>query len=95
MKKKKEKEVINKVVTQALIQSMNYKPAYVFTNWGLCKGVIVSERIDRNTGLPQYKLNIDIDKDNKNKVCNFWYTKNQLHKFYFVAIVKELFKRLF
>jgi hypothetical protein len=57
----------------------------VFTNWGLVKGQVVAERIDRNTGAMQYKLD----------VCNFWYTEDQLYKGYFTTLVKELIKLLF
>jgi hypothetical protein len=65
---------------------------YVFTAWGLCKGRIVKERTDKFTGVPQYKVNIDIDRDNKDKDYNFWYTTGQLNKFYFTASVLEMFK---
>jgi hypothetical protein len=66
--------------------------AYVFTSWGLVKGRIVKQRIDKYTGVPQYKVNIDIDRQNTNKEYNFWYVKEQLHRYYFIAIVTELFK---
>ena len=63
---------------------------YVFTNWGICKGRIVKiidemvelgKDADGNemiTGQSQYKLNIDIDKDNLNKKYGFFYCRHQL-----------------
>lgn len=66
--------------------------AYIFTSWGLVKGVVVKERIDKYTGLPQYKLDIDIDKDNLSKDYRFWYCANQLSKYYFTAAFNELVK---
>lgn len=71
---------------------MKEKKIYVFTSWGLCKARIVKERIDKNTGVPQYKVNIDINRENKNKDYGFWYTENEFHKFYVTALVFELFK---
>ena len=65
---------------------------YVFTAWGLVKGRIVKERTDKFTGVPQYKVDIDIDKNNKGKDYNFWYTTEQLNKFYFTAGIVELVK---
>lgn len=65
---------------------------YVFTSHGLVKGKIVKERIDKFTGIPQYKVNIDIDRYNKDKEYNFWYVNKALNKFYFTAIILELFK---
>ena len=47
---------------------------YVFTNWGICKGHIV----DIKNG--QYKLNIDINDENKNKEHDFYYCENQLYQ---------------
>lgn len=61
----------------------------VFTSWGLVRGIIVKERIDKNTGIPQYKVNIDIDKNNKNIDYGFWYTSDQMFKNRFTAIVNE------
>lgn len=66
--------------------------AYVFTSWGLVKGTIVKDRIDKNNGIPQYKVNIDIDKNNKNKDYNFWYTSDQMNKTKLSAIVSELLR---
>lgn len=71
---------------------MKEKKIYVFTSWGLVRARVVKERIDKNTGVPQYQVNIDIDRVNKDKVYGFWYTKAQFNKFYFTAIVFELFK---
>lgn len=68
--------------------------AYVFTSWGLVKGTIVKDRIDKNSGIPQYKVNIDIDTNNKNKDYNFWYTSNQMSKTRLSAIVSELLRPL-
>jgi hypothetical protein len=68
--------------------------AYVFTSRGLVKGVVVKERIDKNTGLPQYKLDIDIDKNNKNKDYNFWYHAGEMYKTKFTAILFELIRPL-
>jgi len=70
------------------------KKFYVYTNWGLCKGTVVKEKKDEkyNTGLTQYKLRIDIDRNNTNKDYGFWFCEGQLHKYYFTAIVLELFK---
>ena len=65
---------------------------YVFTNYGLVKGKIVKERIDKYTETPQYKVSIDIDRYNKDKDYNFWYSNKQLNKFYSTAIILELFK---
>jgi hypothetical protein len=63
---------------------------YAFTNWGIVKGKIVKERIDRNSGIPQYKLNIVVDKNNEDVDYNFWYTTEQLSKTKFTAIMSEL-----
>ena len=41
--------------------------AYVFTSWGLLKGRVINTRIDKYTGAPQYKLDVDIDENNLNK----------------------------
>lgn len=49
---------------------------YVFTNWGICKGLII-RKVENEFGI-QYKLNIDIDKDNLNKKYGFFFTENQL-----------------
>lgn len=68
--------------------------AYVFTSWGLVKGTVVKDRIDKNNGIPQYKVNIDIDVNNKNKDYNFWYTVTQMHKTRFSAMVSELLRPL-
>lgn len=63
---------------------------YVFTNWGICKGRVVKivdtllefgKDIDSKemlTGRDQYKLNIDIDKYNKNKKYGYFYCRHQL-----------------
>lgn len=64
--------------------------AYIFTNWGLVLGTIVKSRIDKNTGIPQYKFNIVIDKNNTNVEHGFWYCADQMSKTKFTAIIKEL-----
>ena len=63
---------------------------YVFTNWGICKGRIVKiidEMVECGTdidgkemitGMNQYKLNIDIDENNKDKKYGFFYLRHQL-----------------
>lgn len=66
--------------------------SYVFTNWGLVKGTVVKDRVDRNSGIPQYKVDINIDVNNKNVSYNFWYTSDQMSKTKFTAIVKELIR---
>jgi hypothetical protein len=63
---------------------------YVFTNWGICKGVI--RKIIVNEYGTQYKLNIDIDEDNKDKKYGFFYTENQLYKDAWVAVEDMLNK---
>lgn len=68
------------------------KKCYVFTNWGLVKATIVKERVDNVSGTPQYKVAVDINRENKAKDYGFWFSKKQLNKFYFTAIVAELFK---
>jgi len=66
--------------------------AYVFTSWGLVKGVVVKQRAEHGTGFTQHKLDIDINRENKGKAYNFWYMSNQLNKYYFIACVLEIFK---
>lgn len=66
--------------------------AYVFTSWGLLRGRVINTRIDKYTGAPQYKLDVDIDENNLNKKNAFWYTADQLYKFYIIACTKEFFK---
>lgn len=66
--------------------------AYVFTSWGLVKSVVVEKRINTRTNEPQYKVVIDIDRTNRGRSYNFWYTKDRLNKYYFIASVCELFK---
>lgn len=66
--------------------------AYIFTNWGLVKGSIVKTRIDKNTGIPQYKFNIDVDKNNTNVEYGFWYCADQMSKTKFTAIFSELLR---
>jgi hypothetical protein len=66
--------------------------AYVFTSWGLVKGTIVKYRTDKYSGILQYKLTIDVDKNNKDIDYNFWYTADQMYKYIFGAIVKELLR---
>lgn len=68
------------------------KKFYVFTNWGLCKGRVIGERLDKKTGLVQYKVNVDVNRKNKDKSYGFWFFRKQLNKYYFTAIVFELFK---
>lgn len=68
------------------------KQFYVFTNWGLVKATVVKERTDNKTGLFQYKLKIDIDKNNKGKDYGFWFNTNQLHKSKVKALFSELIK---
>lgn len=65
---------------------------YVFTSWGLVKGTIVKDRIDRNSGIPQYKVNIYIDCINPDVDYNFWYTLDQMSKNKLSAIVRELIR---
>lgn len=65
---------------------------YVFTNWGLVKAFIIKAREDDSTGKLQYKVVIDIDRESKNRHYGFWFNENQLHRYYFTAIVLELFK---
>jgi hypothetical protein len=81
-----------KAVVMRISPPFDSKPVYVFTNWGLCRGVITASRIDRDCGIPQYKLSIDVNKDSKGIAYNFWYIKDELHKFYVVALIEELFK---
>lgn len=85
MKKKNKDNETPKVVVPKATTIIDGRIAYVFTNWGLVKGQVIAERIDRNTGCMQYKLD----------VCNFWYNEDQLHKGYFMTLVKELIKLLF
>ena len=69
---------------------------YVFTSWGLVKGTVIKynhNKVIQN--LCQYKLNIDISKDNLNKPYGFWYNEERLYKYYGVALVKELYRHLF
>jgi hypothetical protein len=68
--------------------------AYIFTSWGLVKGTVVKERIDKFIHIPQYKLDIDIDKNNIGKKYEFWYCEENLHKYRFVAAFKEMVKPL-
>ena len=68
------------------------KKFYVFTNWGLVKGTVIKERVDNDHGVPQYKLDIDIDKDNLSKGYGFWFCKDQLHKTVFGALFNEIKK---
>jgi hypothetical protein len=63
---------------------------YVFTNWGICRGRIVKiidemveigKDVDGKemiTGQSQFKLNIDIDDENKDKKYGFFYVRHQL-----------------
>ena len=63
---------------------------YVFTNWGICKGRVIkiidefveitnnSNGKEMITGISMYKLNIDIDDDNKDKKYGFFYGRHQL-----------------
>jgi hypothetical protein len=46
---------------------------YVFTNWGICNGIVVEI-----TKEDQYRLNIDIDADNLDKEHNFYYCADEL-----------------
>ena len=67
--------------------------AYVFTNWGLVLGTVVKVRTDRETGIEQYKVSINIDKNNKDIDYSFWYTAaGQMYKNKFTAIVTELLR---
>lgn len=74
------------------IKIMIGRKFYVFTNWGLVSAVVVKERVDNKTGLNQYKVKIDIDKDNTNKDYGFWFNSNQLHESKVKALFKELIK---
>jgi hypothetical protein len=66
------------------------KKVYVFTNWGLVKAKVVEQK--EHLGIMQYKVAVDINRQDKGKNYGFWFCKNQLHKYYFMAIVLELFK---
>ena len=92
---KNKKSNTPKEVVQVVKPVYNNRKYYVFTNWGLVKGLIVDSRIDRETGVPQFKLVIDIDRNNKGVAYNFWYLQNELNKFYATAIITEAFKPLF
>jgi len=70
------------------------KKCFVFTNWGLCKAVVVKERVDNGTGETQYKVRIDIDRNNRNRDYGFWFCKDQLHKYYFPPLNGQLFKMI-
>lgn len=74
------------------MESMIGKKFYVFTNWGLCKAVVVKERTDEKTGVVQYKVKIDVDRETKNRDYGFWFNSKQLNKYYFTAIILEMFK---
>lgn len=89
-------EALHKAAENYKYEKMIGKKFYVFTNWGLSKGTVVKEKKDEkyNTGLTQYKLRIDIDRNNRNKDYGFWFCDNQLHKFYFFAIVGQLYKMI-
>jgi hypothetical protein len=65
---------------------------FVFTSWGLVEGVVTKQRIDRESGIPQYKLDIKIDKNNTKVDYNFWYTADQMFKSKFTAVVSELLR---
>ena len=65
---------------------------YVFTNWGLVKAYVSKEGTSKVIDTPQYQVKIDIDRHNKGKNYNFWFVVGQFHKYYFTAIVSELFK---
>lgn len=64
--------------------------AYVCTSWGINKGIVVKIRTDKYTGLDQYKLDIDIDKNNKNIEYGFWYTADVMKVSKFKAIISEI-----
>lgn len=66
--------------------------AYIFTNWGLVLGTIVKTRIDKNTGIPQYKFDICIDKINTNVEHGFWYCADQMSRTKFTAVMHELIR---
>jgi hypothetical protein len=68
------------------------KKVYVFTNHGLVKGKVVKERVDKFTGATQYKVDINIDRAHVGVEYNYWFVSEQLRRFYFTAIVRELFK---
>ena len=68
--------------------------AYIFTSWGLVLGTIVKERIDKYTGVPQYKFDVKIDANNPQVSYSFWYTTDQMGKSKFTAIFKELVRPL-
>lgn len=65
---------------------------YVFTNWGLVKAIVVKERVDKETGVLKYKVDVNDRYNSIFKEHGFWYTREQLNRFYFTGVIFELFK---
>ena len=58
---------------------------FVFTNWGICQGRVVDITPEN-----QYRLNIDIDVNNKDKEHDFYYCEHQLFNSFTDAIDEAL-----
>jgi hypothetical protein len=80
----------NEVITEVKPETKLSNHYYIFTSWGLVRGTVVKERIDKYTGVKQYKFIIDIDKSNKGKDYDFWYTEDQMYNYKYKAILSAI-----